>query len=89
MHSVATVYNLGQNSLGKCDALLSPLPPFQRCFKKRPKACTVFCITLSTLVWGEGGRANILFVSACQMMLKLEFFPRVLSKIVECLERGA
>ena len=23
------------------------------------------------------------FVSACQMMLKLEFFPRVLSKIVD------
>ena len=23
------------------------------------------------------------FVTACQMMLKLEFFPRVLSKIVE------
>ena len=65
-------YNLGQNPLGKCDApivcvikiqffLLSPLPPFQCWFKQRPKACTVFCITLSALVWEGwgGGRTNI------------------------------
>ena len=60
--------------------LLSPLPPFQCCFKKQPKACTVFCITLPTLVWGEGGRTKIF--CECQMMLKIEFSPRVLSKIV-------
>ena len=42
----------------------------------------MFCITLSTLVWGVGGKGPIYFVSACQMMLTLEFFPRVLSKIV-------
>ena len=41
----------------------------------------MFCITLSTLVWGRGEEGPIYFVSACQMMLKLEFFPRVLSKI--------
>ena len=30
---------------------------------------------------GGGGGGVIYFVSACQMMPKLEFFPRVLSKI--------
>ena len=69
--------------MGKCDALISrsnssyfpPSPHSNVGFKKRPKACTVFCIILSTFIWegggGEdgGGDGPIYFVSECQMML--------------------
>ena len=68
--------NLGQKSLGKCDALncLSdkdyilptfPPPQFQCWLKRPPKACTVFCTTLSTLVWGGRGGGQINFVCEC------------------------
>ena len=40
--------------------LLSLLPPFQCCFKKRPKVCTVFCITLERLSKDDGyGNENV------------------------------
>ena len=53
-------------------------------FKKRAKACTVY-FGSNCQHWfggGGGGGGPIDFVSACQMMLKLQLFPRVLSKIV-------
>ena len=51
---------------------------------KRPKACTVLFTTLATLVRGRGGgKTWDLFVSACSTMFTSEFFPTVLSKIVE------
>ena len=54
--------------------------------KKRAKACAVYFASHCQHWFGGGGGGRegpIYFVGACQMMLKLEFFPRVLSKIVD------
>ena len=65
-------HNLGQNSLGKCDALIClcdkaeflptlPPPPIPMLVKKRAKACTVWFASHCQHWFGEWGeRTNIL-----------------------------
>ena len=70
LHSIQwqnKTFNLGKNSLGKRGTLIClslrlnssyfpPPPTFQCWLKKRPKACTVFCIIITTLVWAGGSQ---------------------------------
>ena len=68
--------------------LLSPLPPFQ-CWFKNGQRLAQYLLHQIVIIGlgggGGGGEEPIDFVSACQMILKLEFFPRVLCKIVALL----
>ena len=64
---------------------LYPLPPFQ-CWLKNGQRLAQYIlhhIVNIGVEGGGGGEGPIYFVGACQMMLNLEFFPRVLSKIVD------
>ena len=64
---------------------LYPLPTFQCWLKNGQRLAQYVLHHIVNIGLGGGGRGEgpIYFVSACQMMLKLEFFPRVLSKIAE------